>query len=205
MWWGALTGVVVISAALWGPIASNVEQPQYKVVDTDRGFEIREYPPMIVAEVDVSGEQKKAIGEGFRIIAEYIFGKNLSSQKVAMTAPVMQQKSEMIRMTSPVTQQAVGDVWRVQFIMPASYTMQTLLKPKNADVKLREVVGKRFAVIRFSGLAGEDRLKSHTAELENFLSARKLTAVSAPAYAFYNPPWTLPFMRRNEVMIEISR
>ena len=205
MWWVALTGVVVISAALWGLIASNVEQPQYKVVDMDRGFEIRDYPPMIVAEVDVSGERKTAIGEGFRIIAEYIFGNNLSSQKVAMTAPVMQQELEKIPMTAPVTQQAVDSAWRVRFIMPASYTMQTLPKPKNAVVKLRDIDGKRFAVTRFSGLAGEDSLKSHTKELEEFVSERKLTAVSAPAYAFYNPPWTLPFMRRNEAMIEIAR
>jgi hypothetical protein len=204
MWWFALAGVVVLAGALWGPIVSNVEQPKYKVVDSDQSIEIRDYAAMIVAEADVSGERDKAIGEGFRIIADYIFGNNLSSQKVAMTAPVTQQASEKIAMTAPVTQQGDGDSWQVRFIMPASYTMKTLPKPKNPAVKLKEIEGKRFAVIRFSGLAGEDSLKRHTDQLTDSIRAKKLTAVSAPTYAFYNPPWTLPFLRRNEVMIEVA-
>jgi SOUL heme-binding protein len=160
---------------------------------------------VIVAEADVYGERDKAIGEGFRIIADYIFGNNLSSQKVAMTAPVTQQASEKIAMTAPVTQQGEGNSWQVRFVMPASYTLETLPKPKNPAVKLKEIDGKRFAVIRFSGLAGEDSLKCHTDQLAEFVRAKKLAAVSTPTYAFYNPPWTLPFLRRNEVMIEIAR
>ena len=205
MWWLALAGIVVLAGALWGPIVSNVEQPKYKVVESDQSIEIRDYAPVIVAEADVSGDRDKAIGEGFRIIADYIFGNNLSSQKVAMTAPVTQQASEKIAMTAPVTQQGEGNSWRVRFIMPASYTMETLPKPKNPGVKLKEVDGKRFAVIRFSGVAGEDSLKRHADELTEFVRAKKLTAVSTPTYAFYNPPWTLPFLRRNEVMIEVAR
>jgi hypothetical protein len=205
MWWIALAGVVVLGGALWGPIVSNVEQPKYKVVESDHGIEIRDYTPVIVAEADVSGERDKAIGEGFRIIADYIFGNNLSSQKVAMTAPVTQQASEKIAMTAPVTQQGDGNSWQVRFIMPASYTMETLPKPKNPAVKLKEIEGKRFAVIRFSGFASEDSLKRHTDQLTESIRAKKLTGVSAPTYAFYNPPWTLPFLRRNEVMIEVAR
>lgn len=203
MWW-MIAGVVVLGAALWGPIVSNVEQPKYKVVQSDRNIEVRDYVPMIVAEADVSGERDKAIGEGFRIIADYIFGNNLSSQKVAMTAPVTQQASEKIAMTAPVTQQGEGNSWQVRFVMPASYTMRTLPKPKNAAIKLKEIDGKRFAVISFSGFAGEESLKRHTYELTEFLRTKKLTSVTAPTYAFYNPPWTLPFLRRNEVMIEIA-
>jgi DNA gyrase inhibitor GyrI len=184
---------------------SNVEQPKYTVITTDDNIEIRDYPPMIVAEAEVSGERGTAIRQGFRIIADYIFGNNVSSRKVAMTAPVTQQASEKIAMTAPVTEQADGNSWRVRFIMPASYTMETLPKPNNPAVKLREVEAKRFAVIRFSGLAGADSLKQRTDQLTQFLKAKKLTAVSAPTYAFYNPPWTLPFFRRNEVMIEIAR
>jgi hypothetical protein len=205
MWWFALAGVVVLAGALWGPIVSNVEQPKYKIVESDQSIEIRDYAPVIVAEADVSGERDQAIGEGFRIIADYIFGNNFSSQKVPMTAPVTQQVSEKIAMTAPVTQQGEGNSWQVRFIMPASYTMDTLPKPKNPAVKLKEIDGKRFAVIRFSGFAGENSLKRHTAQLTEFVKAKKLIAVSAPTYAFYNPPWTLPFLRRNEVMIEVAR
>ncbi len=205
MWWIILVGVLVLGAALWGPIVSNVEQPKYKVIESDQSVEIRDYPAMIVAETDVSGDRDKAIGEGFRIIADYIFGNNLSSQKVAMTAPVTQRASEKIAMTAPVTQQGERNSWHVRFIMPASYTMETLPKPKNPAVKLKDIHGKRFAVIRFSGFASEGSLKRHTDQLTEFVRAKKLTAVSAPTYAFYNPPWTLPFLRRNEVMIEVAR
>lgn len=205
MWWIALVGVVVLAVVSWALVVSKVEQPKYLVVENDRSIEIRDYPAMIIAEADVRGARDKAIGDGFRIIAEYIFGNNLSSKKVAMTAPVTQQASEKIVMTAPVTQQGGGDSWKVGFIMPANYTMETLPKPKNPAVQLKEVASRRFAVIRFSGLAGEESLKRQTDLLAKFVSKRKLTAVSAPTYAFYNPPWTLPFLRRNEVMIEVYR
>ena len=191
MWWIILAGVLVLGAALWGPIVSNVEQPKYKVFATEKNIQIRDYAPMIVAETQVTGGRDKAISEGFRIIADYIFGNNLSSKKVAMTAPV--------------TQQGEGNSWQVRFVMPASHTLETLPKPKNPAVQLKEIKGKRFAVIRFSGLAKEESLKRHTDELKKFVKAKDLNALSAATYAFYNPPWTLPFLRRNEVMIEVAR
>ena len=204
MWWIIFGGVLLLGAVLWGPIVSNVEQPKYSVVASEKDIEIRNYAPVIVAETEVAGERDNAISGGFRTIADYIFGNNLSSQKVAMTAPVTQQASEKIAMTAPVTQQGNGNTWQVRFVMPASYTMDTLPKPKNPAVKLKEIEGKRFAVIRFSGMAGEDSLKRHTDELEAYLRSKNLQSLSAPAYAFYNPPWTLPLLRRNEVMIEVA-
>ncbi|QEX17373.1 heme-binding protein [Hypericibacter terrae] len=204
LWWGAVAGVLALGVALWGPIVSNVDQPKYTVVASDKNIEVRDYPPMIVAEVEVAGERRKAIREGFRTIADYIFGNNLSAQKVAMTAPVTQQASEKIAMTAPVTQQGDGEAWRVRFVMPANYTMETLPKPRNPAVELKKIEGKRFAVIRFSGMAGEPSLERHMDELKTYLGARKITSLAAPTYAFYNPPWTLPFLRRNEIMIEIA-
>jgi hypothetical protein len=204
MWWllAALV-VVLLGAALWGPIVSNVEHPKYRVVEGSRAIEIRDYAPMIVAEVKVSGERREAISTGFRIIADYIFGNNTAALKVPMTAPVTQEGGEKIAMTAPVTQQGDEDTWRVRFIMPSSYTMETLPKPNNPTVRLKAIGAKRFAVIRFPGMAGEDSLRRHTKELEDFLSAKKLTPLSPPTYAFYDPPWTLPFLRRNEVLVEI--
>ena len=206
MWWIlGILGVVLLGAALWGPIVSNVEHPKYKVVETSGNMEIRDYAPMIVAEAEVKGERRKAISKGFRIIADYIFGNNTAAQKVPMTAPVTQQGSEKIAMTAPVTQQADGNTWRVRFIMPSKYTMETLPKPNNPRVMLEEIPAKRFAVIRFSGMASEGSLFRHTKELNEFISTKKLTPLSPPTYAFYNPPWTLPFLRRNEALIEVSR
>ena len=130
MWWIiGIAGVTLLAAALWGPIVSNVEQPKYQVVESSGNIEIRDYAPMIVAEVDMPGERRDAIGKGFRIIADYIFGNNTTAQKVPMTAPVTQQDSEKIAMTAPVTQQGDGNRWRVRFIMPSNYTLETFLSP----------------------------------------------------------------------------
>jgi DNA gyrase inhibitor GyrI len=200
-----LAGIVILAALLTGPIMSNVELAKYDVSETHGAIEIRDYAPMIVAEVSVSGDRKKAIGDGFRLIADYIFGNNISSQKVAMTAPVIQQPSEKIAMTAPVTQQGGEGLWQVRFVMPSSHTMESLPKPNSPDVVLKEVAGKRFAVIRFSGRAKTKSLEERTKDLQAFIENRKLQAMSKPTYAFFNPPWTLPFLRRNEVMIEIER
>ena len=195
--------LVILGAAAWSQTVSNVEQAKYEVVSSEGDIEVRLYAPMIVAEAELTGDRKVAINEGFRIIADYIFGNNISKKNVAMTAPVLQQQSEKIAMTAPVTQEGNRSQWKVRFVMPASYTMATLPKPNNDVVKLVEMPSKRFAVIRFSGMAGEASLKDRTEELNNFITGKNLSALSQPSYAFYNPPWTVPFLRRNEVMIEI--
>ncbi len=201
----AIAGVVIIGAAAWGPLMSNVEQAKYTVVESQGNIQIRDYAPMIVAETVVSGKRKEAINQGFRIIADYIFGNNAPKQDVAMTAPVIQQPVEKIPMTAPVTQEGAGNSWKVRFVMPASYTMDTLPTPNNDAVKLEIVPGKRFAVIRFSGMAGEESLREHTDRLSAFIKNQKRESLSPPTYAFFNPPWTLPFLRRNEVMVEIGK
>lgn len=199
-----IAALLMLGAAIWGPIVSNVEQARYQIVDRNDNTEIREYPSAIVAETEVSGERNEAISQGFRTIADYIFGNNTSAQKVAMTAPVTQQRVEELAMTAPVTQQGDGLTWRVRFFMPAGLTIETLPRPNNPSVKLKKLSGKRFAVIRFSGVANQESLKLHTEELNRFVRGKHLNALSSPAYAFYNPPWTLPFLRRNEVMVEIA-
>ena len=199
-----IAALLLLGAAMWGPIVSNVEQARYQIVDLNDNTEIREYPSAIVAETEVSGERNEAISQGFRTIADYIFGNNTSAQKVAMTAPVTQQRVGELAMAAPVTQQGDGLTWRVRFFMPAGLTIETLPRPNNPNVKLKELSGKRFAVIRFSGVASQESLKLHTEELNRFVRGKHLNALSSPAYAFYNPPWTLPFLRRNEVMVEIA-
>jgi hypothetical protein len=121
-----------------------------------------------------------------------------------MTAPVIQQSSEKIAMTAPVIQQAKGTSWNVRFVMPSKYTIETLPKPVNPQVALIEVPATRFAVIRFSGFAGQDSLDKQETLLRAFMAERSLVAANPPQYAYYNAPWALPFMRRNEIMIEIN-
>lgn len=203
--WLSIT-VVVLVVVIWGVMMSRVEQAKYSVVEQEGSIEIRDYGAMIVAEAKVTGERKVAINKGFRVIADYIFGNNISAKQVDMTAPVTQQVSEKIAMTAPVAQQNTGvDNWTVHFVMPSEYTMKTLPSPKNNAVKLKEIPAKRYAVIRFSGTANQNRLDKEREKLEDFIAKKDLNAKGAAIYAFYNPPWTLPFMRRNEIMIEIEK
>ncbi len=183
---------------------SSVEQPDYKLITSEENIEIRDYHPMILAEVEVSGQRKQAISEGFKILADYIFGNNTSNKKMEMTAPVTNELSEKMAMTAPVLQELHMDKWKVRFIMPKKYSFETLPKPNSKDVILIPLPARRFAVIRFSGLADNESIKLHTEELETYILAVTLKPIGEPILAFYNPPWTLPFLRRNEVMIEIE-
>jgi hypothetical protein len=208
VWWAlaGIGGAVALGAVLWGPVASQVERARYRRVARYRDIEIRDYTPLIVAETAASGDRETAIREGFRTLADYIFGNNTAFSVVAMTAPVTQQpRNEGIAMMAPDTEQANGADWTVRFVMPARYTIDTLPLPNDPAVSLKQVEGKRYAAIRFSGLARDAALKRYTERLEKFIGAKGLRPLSAPAYAFYNPPWTVPLLRRNEIMIEIDR
>ena len=206
MYWMIPVALLVLVAGLVavGPLMSDVEQARYEVLDRDGAFELREYAPHIVAEVEVSGSRKEAIRKGFQEIADYIFGNNRGGRKMAMTAPVQQQAGEKIAMTAPVQQEGAGQSWHIRFVMPAAYTMDTLPRPNNPAVHLVQVPAVRMAAVRFSGMANDARLREKTAALEAWLKARSLKAAGSPVYAFYNPPWTLPPFRRNEVLIPIA-
>ena len=199
-----IVAVLLIAAAAAGPIMSRVEQPGYMITMSDGAIEIRSYGPMIAAEAEVKGERKAAINEGFRLIAAYIFGANTPNAKIAMTAHVQQQSSQKIAMTAPVTQQTAGDSWTVRFIMPSNWTLETLPAPNDARVTLEPVAAKRMLAIRFSGTASDELIRTKTDELRRYAAAKKLATVGEPLLAFYNPPWTLPFLRRNEVMLELA-
>lgn len=186
-------------------IMGNAEQPEYKLVKTNGNIEIRDYPPMILAEVEVSGERKEAIKEGFKILADYIFGNNTSIQKNDITQSTAKEVNEKISMTAPVMQQKHKDTWKVRFIMPKMFSMETLPRPNSEMIQLIPVQSKRFAAIRFSGIASEGNIECYTNELKDYISAENLEAIGGVILAFYNPPWTLPFFRRNEIMIEISK
>ena len=204
--WG-LAGFVLIlgiAAIAAGPIMSMVEQPEYTVVTSKGAFEIREYGPMIAAEAEVAGERQAAIAEGFRIIAAYIFGANKPNAKIEMTAPVQQQREQTIAMTAPVTQQGDGGKWKVRFIMPKTWTMETLPAPTDTRVRLIQLPAKKMVAFRFTWRATDSLIAEKTAELRKYVRAEKLVTVGEPLFAFYNPPWTLPFFRRNEIMLELA-
>lgn len=197
--------ILIVGGLLAGPVMSNVEKPDYKVIQSEQNIEIRQYEPMIIAEVEVDGKREDAIREGFRLIADYIFGNNTVQRDIAMTAPVQQQESQKIAMTAPVQQQSTGRSWQISFVMPSKYSMETLPEPKNDRVRLKEIMTKKFVVIKFSGTNSNENVTKHENQLMNYIEANQIKIIDSPKYAFYNAPWTLPFMRRNEVMIEINQ
>ena len=200
-----LAAAMVVATAAGAAMA--VEDPAFKQVLREGAFELRDYPAVVVAEVTVTGDQKEAANQGFRLLAGYIFGGNKRRQSIAMTAPVAQQAaSEKIAMTAPVAQmQTSTGTWVVRFTMPSAYTLQTLPVPNDARVELRNIEPARFAVLRFSGLARPDDVEAKSNELLAQVTSHRLRAVGSVSLAQYNPPWTLWFMRRNEVMVEVER
>lgn len=195
----------ILIFSLFGSSAMAVEEPAFKKVLQDGDFEVRDYPSLVVAEVTVSGGQKEAASKGFRLLAGYIFGGNKRKQSIAMTAPVAQAPtSEKIAMTAPVTQIANAGTWIVRFTMPSGYTLETLPEPNDPKVQLRRLPTQRVAVLRFSGLAGKGDVDTKTTELIAATKAHHLRAIGPVSLAQYNPPWTLWFMRRNEVMITVE-
>ena len=197
--------IVLFGAISIGPIMSNVETPGYEVMQSQDKIEIRQFKPMVIAEVKISGHRENAISEGFRVLADYIFGNNIVQQTIAMTAPVQQQASRKIAMTSPTQLQSEKDSWLVSFIMPSEYSLDTLPKPTNNRINIKRIPSKKFVTITFSGTNSNENLKIHEKKLEKFIRAKNISVTGTSKYAFYNPPWTLPLMRRNEVMIEVQQ
>lgn len=185
-------------------MASAIEEPRYTVVRQYDGFEIREYAPYLVAEVVVPGPSEEAGNQGFRILAGYIFGKNKGDRKIAMTAPVAQAPAPAkIEMTAPVTQAAADGGYVVQFSMPSTYTLETLPEPLDPQVKLKEVPGGRYAVIRYSGTWSERNYTDHREKLERGVEAAGLRTTGSPIYSRYNAPFVPWFMRRNEIWLKL--
>lgn len=182
------------------------EEPEFAVVLQEEPFEVRDYPELIAAEVTVSGDRNEASNAGFRLLAGYIFGGNTRQQDIAMTAPVVQERSpsENIAMTAPVIQSGDEEEWVVRFIMPSEYTMETLPTPNNDQVTLVPIAAHQVAVVRFSGLARPDEVERRTESLEAFMSDQGLVAAGPASLARYDPPWTLWFARRNEVWIPVA-
>ena len=195
-----------IALTLTGAVMAT-EEPKYAVLEKESPFEIRSYAPMIVAEVQVEGDLDEASSQGFRLIAAYIFGQNQVSEKIAMTAPVTVEdqsvKSAKIAMTAPVGIESKSGKWTVSFVMPAEYKMESIPTPTNPQVQLRQIPALKKAVISFSGFYNSQKVAEKTLELEQWMKSRNLQSTGTPNFARYNPPWTLPFMRRNEVMITL--
>ena len=184
-----------------------IDEPAYTTIQTTDVFEVRQYAPYLVAEVVVPGPVNEAGNQGFSLLGGYIFGKNKGERKLEMTAPVTQQAQQpapiKLEMTAPVTQAATPGGFLVQFVMPKGYTLATLPEPLDARVKLREVPASRMAVIRFSGSWSQNTYAEQLQKLRTALAAAGMATQGEPVSSRYNSPFSLPFLRRNEIWLTL--
>jgi len=199
----ALLGV---SSLLVAKSAMAIEKSKYTVVEKEDDFEIRQYDPQIVAETFVEGDLEEVGNEGFRRLYAYISGENTKKQSISMTAPVSQETgSEKIAMTAPVKQEKKDNQWRITFLMPSEYTLETLPKPDDRRVKLAQEPGRLMAAVKYSGTWSEEGYEENKALLEDYIQKRGLVKAGEPVWARYDPPFMPWFLRRNEVLIPIEK
>ena len=182
-----------------------IEEAPYEVVKVEGDFEVRDYAPHIFAATFVEGDFEDAGSSAFKRLFRYISGDNRSQTKIAMTAPVTQQSGEKIDMTAPVGQQKSGGQWMVSFMMPASYDMGNLPVPDNPLVTLRQVPARRMATIRYSGFWSEKNYQKHKLKLDLWIQKEGLMVRGDAVWARYNAPFVPWFMRRNEILVPVSK
>lgn len=174
--------------------AMAIEEPKFEVLQSHDDYEVRRYVPHIVAEVDVAGDDGDPGRAAFRILAGYIFGDNEAETKMSMTAPV--------------TSQAVGDdekaLYTYAFFMESEYTMETLPKPVDTRIRLVEKPARVIAARRYSGRWSASNYQKNEAALMAALADDGVVLAGEPYLARYNSPFTLWFMRRNELLVEIE-
>jgi hypothetical protein len=163
-------------------MSKGTEEPSYVVIKTlEEGIEIREYHPQIRATSQMGQENRS-----FGVLAEYIFGHNEQNERIGMTAPVVTE----------------GD--KMSFIMPKRYNLESLPKPLSAQIEIDGVQKARVAVIRFSGFTSPNKMDEEAEKLLAVLKSNGIEIDGEPFIMRYNPPWTLPFLRRNEVAVKVK-
>ncbi|AKD25703.1 SOUL heme-binding protein [Polynucleobacter duraquae] len=203
--------LVFLTSVLIASTVMATEEPKFSIIEKSEPFELRAYAPQLIAEVKVEGDLDTASSQGFRLIAAFIFGQNQVSEKISMTVPVGIEtaQSTKIAMTVPVGIEASKDSakgvnqWVFSFVMPSEYTMATLPKPINPLVTIRELPAQKRAAITFSGFYNEAKVLEKTKALEEWVKSKQWQTIGSPQFARYNPPWSIPFMRRNEILITL--
>jgi len=167
------------------------EQPDYTVLKADGAFEIRQYQNFLTASVETEGEREEAISKGFRILFKYISGENKNKESISMTVPVMQKSS--------------GDKkWNISFVVPKKFDSKNVPQPDNQNVKIKNNPDFKVIVITFSGLFSNDNIKENDIKIRNYIKENNLKIEEPAIYAGYNAPWTLWFLKRNEVLFKLT-
>ena len=183
----------------------NSEEAAYDVLLVEEPIQIRQYKDKLVAQTVTSGNYKESGGQAFDRLAGYIFGNNIMKEQMAMTTPVLEKKqSEKMAMTIPVYQQVENNSWTMTFVLPSKYSIETVPEPIDKNVMVRMLPGTKVATLRYNGLISAKSISSKGSELQTWLDDNGYKTLSEPYSAAYDPPWTIPFFRRNEVHIEIE-
>lgn len=203
----SLLGSILLGACSVVGVRSGTEEPPFTVLDRSGDIEVRRYGARVAAETTVEDAEVPARSEGFRRLAGYIFGRNAGSTRIAMTAPVAQgdAKGEVLAMTAPVAQGPDGAGSTIRFFLPAGLTVDAAPRPLDDRVRIVEVPAQTVAVLRFSGSTGPEAVAVRKAALLAGLSATQWTAIGAAFAWFYDPPWTLSPLRRNEAVVVVRR
>lgn len=208
-----ICGALIVLLLLWTigsyAIVWSVEKPAYTILSFRNGYEIREYAAYIKAETVVTGTYDEATSQGFRVIADYIFGNNVTKEKISMTSPVLENTargtSEKIAMTSPVLETSTANATRtIAFILPSKYTLATLPQPNNTAVTLTAVTARKMAALTFTWYPTATRVETKKALLQSYLVRDRQTIAGDTETARYNPPLSMPLTLRNEILIPIQ-
>ena len=182
-----------------------IEKENYSILEVEKDFELRQYERQIVAETFVVGDIEAAGNVGFRRLFKYISGYNKKSESIEMTAPVTQgMDSVKIAMTAPVGQEKKNGRWRITFLMPSEYTLETLPQPLDERVMLTQDTGRLMAAIKYSGRWSKKLYDENKARLDDYIQKRGLTVTADPIWARYDPPFMPWFLRRNEILIPVE-
>jgi len=185
--------------------ARTSEEAPFTLLTESDDIQIRQYKDLLVAETIIEADYANSGSIGFNRLAGYIFGKNISQDKIAMTTPVFrEQDSEKIAMTAPVLQEQTGKKWLMSFVMPSGYTLSTLPKPVDPLVNIKQIPGKKVAVLKYSGSLNEQVIAEKANILTAWLKQNHYQILSKARSAAYDPPWTIPSLRRNEVHIDVE-
>ena len=195
--------ILLAACSVFG-VRNGTEEPRYAVAQVLGPIEVRAYGPRIAAETTVGAGELAARSTGFSRLAGYIFGANTSRARIAMTAPVA-QSSEKIAMTAPVAQaRDPSGQWTIRFFMPADRAMADLPAPNDPAVRLVDVPAETMAVLRFAGSTAANAVAAKREDLLRALAGTAWQAAGEPVSWFYDPPWTLPWLRRNEVAVRVQ-
>jgi hypothetical protein len=188
MWIALLILMVAVGLVLAGckTTRAGYESAPYTVVRSSGKFEVRDYPALTVVETPMASSGNGADG-GFNRLFRFITGGNDAKQKIAMTTPVFMS--------------GTGTSVSMAFVMPAKLKTRDVPKPKDEQLRVRELEAGRFAVLRYAGGRNPDNEAQSLEWLRTRMKAEGLRELSPPIYGYFDPPWTPAFFRRNEVMV----